>query len=91
MIVQKSQFESKIMAYVKANNITSPYCYTKYLAQLTRTLTSIDIDIGVDASGLYVDCNSTPTRYVRCTPNNYTNALHPCSYIKSYFRTFVLE
>jgi hypothetical protein len=91
MIVQKIQFESKVMAYMNSNNITNPYCYTKYLGKISRSILGIEIDIGVDSHGIPVDCNNTPSVYLRCSPFNYTNALHPCSYIKSYFRTFALN
>ena len=88
MIVQKAVFEGKVMAYIKSNNITNPYCYGIYQANISRTLLGIEIDVGVDVNNRYIDCSVTPDHYNRCSAFDYTNALHPCSYVRSYFRTF---
>lgn len=91
MIVQKFQFEAKVLNYIQSNNITSPYCYGKYMAKVSKSILGIEIDVGVDTSSLFVDCSVTqPTLYYRCSSFDYTNALHPCSQVKSYFRIFAL-
>ncbi len=90
MIIQKSQFESKVMSYIQSNNITSPYCYGTYMGKVSKSFLGIDIDVGIDSTGKFLDCTVTPLLYYRCSPYDYTNVLHPCSVIKSYFRIFAL-
>lgn len=90
MIVKKAQFEAKVMSYVQANNITSPYCYTNYMGKLSKSILGIEIDVGIDSNQRFTDCTVIPSEYYRCTPHDLTNALHPCSVIRSFFRTFAL-
>lgn len=90
MIVQKSKFESKVMNYITANNITSPYCFGTYMSKISKSFLGIEIDIGIDNTNKFVDCTITPQQYYRCTPFDYTNVLHPCSVVRSYFRIFAL-
>lgn len=89
-IVQKNKFEGRVLSYMKANNITSPYCYTKYNAKIGKSLFDLYIDVGIDDDGYFLDCNTLPTKYYRCTPHDFTNVLHPCSFVKSFFRIFAL-
>ena len=90
MIVQKSQFEAKVMNYILSNNITSPYCYTKYMAKVSRSILDINIEIGTDLNGYFTDCNIIPENYYKCRYIDYSNTLHPCSFVRSFFRIFAL-
>lgn len=90
MIVQKSQFESKVINYIKANNITSPYCYNRYMAKVSKSILGIDIDIAIDDDGYFTDCNTISDKFYSCSSFDYSNSLHPCSFIRSFFRIFAL-
>lgn len=60
------------------------------MAKVSKSILGIDIDIGIDDNGYFTDCNTTPEKYYKCTAFDNSNVLHPCSFVRSFFRIFAL-
>ena len=83
-VIEKTKFEKKIIDYMKKHNYSSPYCYTKYLATVSRSLTGLKIDMAIDDNKNFVDCSANGTlKYKRCDPFDFATQTHPCNYVRS--------
>lgn len=89
-IVSAGRFNTRVINYMKANNITSPSCFTKYVVKVSQSIFRLNVEIGINSDGIFTPCEVIPSQYIQCTASNYADALHPCSFVRSTFRTFVI-
>lgn len=84
-ILNKIRYETSIMSYMKDNNYTSPQCFTKYLASISRTSQGVILELAMKTDGTFAGCLENISSYYRCTQRDYVNILHPCTYVSSNF------
>jgi len=90
MVVDKISYEKTVMSYMATHNFTNPHCYGKYLATVSRSVSGMNVSVGLDNSGFPSSCNTIPSSYYTCTSKDNTTQLHPCSLIRSYFHVFFI-
>jgi len=90
MVVDKIEYEKKVMSYLSSHNFTNPHCYGKYQAIVSRNITGLEIQVGLDSNEYLSSCNTIPSKYYKCTAKDFASQMHPCMQIKSYFHLFFI-